>query len=48
MIYAHDGGPEMIDAEFSNPNLCRDSLNLNCVIFNVDYRFGSKNKCPKG
>ena len=38
----------MLDAESFNPLMCAQALNLNCVVFNVDYRLGPENKCPKG
>ena len=47
-VYAHGGGGIIGSPEESNPVLCATALNLNCVVFNVDYRLGPDVKCPKG
>jgi acetyl esterase/lipase len=47
-VYAHGGGGIFGKAEESNDYLCATALNLNCVVFNIDYRLGPEVKCPKG
>ena len=47
-IYAHGGGAVMFEAKSSNSNLTHTALELNCVVFNVDYRLGPESKAPTG
>lgn len=47
-VYAHGGGGIVGKAADSNDYLCATALNLNCVVFNIDYRLGPEFKSPKG
>lgn len=47
-IYAHGGAGIMFDAASNNDLMSHTALNLNCVVFNVDYRLGPEAKAPKG
>ena len=47
-IYAHGGGGVMGTAEQVNDYCCITALNLNCCVFNVNYRLGPEVKCPTG
>ena len=47
-IYAHGGGAVMFDAAMENDGMMVTALNLQCVVFNVDYRLGPEAKAPKG
>ena len=47
-IYAHGGGAVMFDHKSVTKQLIHTALNLNCVVFNVDYRLGPEAKAPKG
>jgi len=47
-IYAHGGGAVMFSAESANNEMAHSALNLQCVVFNVDYRLGPEAKAPKG
>lgn len=38
----------MCNAESVNPSMCYVALNLQCVVFNVDYRLAPEAKAPKG
>jgi len=38
----------LCNAEQSNMEMCVKALNLQCVVFNVDYRLGPEAKAPKG
>ena len=47
-FYAHAGGAVANEASLFNPFLSWTALNLNCIVFNVDYRLGPEFKAPKG
>lgn len=47
-IYAHGGGAIMLEAKSENPGMVVTALNLQCIVFNVDYRLGPEAKAPKG
>ena len=48
MIYAHGGGGVFTDATLSHGYLSIVAVNLNCVIFSVNYRKGPEVKAPQG
>lgn len=48
MIYAKGGGAVMFYAKSINSKMCDMAVNLNCIVFNVDYRLGPETKCPGG
>lgn len=48
LVHAHGGGAIAFSAKRSNPQMAVSAVNLNCVIFSVDYRLGPEHKCPKG
>lgn len=47
-LYAHGGGAWSCRAHQFNNNMSHVALNLNCVVFNVDYRLSPEVKCPTG
>jgi len=47
-IYAHGGGGVMFTAVMENDSMMYTALNLQCVVFNVEYRLGPEAKAPKG
>jgi len=47
-IYAHGGGGVMFTAEYANILCLLTAANLNCVVFNVDFRNGPEAKAPTG
>lgn len=48
MFYAHGGGGVFTDAILSHGYLAIVAVNLDCVIFNVNYRKGPEVKAPQG
>jgi len=47
-IYAHGGGAVTLSADVENDLMAHTALNLECVVFNVNYRKGPEAKAPKG
>lgn len=47
-FYAHGGGAFALKADNMVHILSHCAVNLNCVVFNVDYRKGPEVKCPRG
>ena len=47
-VYAHQGGAMSLTAKLYTPLMAITALNLNCVVFNVDYRKGPEVKAPRG
>ena len=47
-IWAHGGGAVFFSAADDNNSMAHTALNLQCVVFNVDYRLAPENKAPKG
>lgn len=47
-IWAHGGGGIKEEAKTFNSLMCNTAVNLNCVVFSVDYRLGPEVKCPVG
>ena len=47
-VYAHNGGGFACNARLSNGLMAVTTINLNCVVFSVDYRKGPEVKCPTG
>ena len=47
-IYAHGGGAYALTADHMKPVLSHTCVNLNCVVFNINYRKGPEVKCPTG
>lgn len=47
-FYAHGGGGWALRAYHVDATMMRTALNLNCVVFNIDYRLGPEVKCPTG
>jgi len=47
-IYAHGGGACLFNAAMDNNGMMYTALNLQCVVFNVEYRLGPEAKAPKG
>lgn len=47
-IYAHWGGGVCGSAKDLNPQMAITALNLDCVVFNVDYRLAPEAKAPRG
>ena len=45
-IYAHGGGGVGIEATTYKPMLCHYAVELDAIIFNVDYRLAPETKCP--
>ena len=45
-FYAHGGGGITQGADNSNDYLCATALNLDCIVFNVDYSLGPEVKAP--
>lgn len=48
-VYAHGGGGIVGEAKTDGEAVCcYSAVNLNCVVFNVEYRLGPEFKCPRG
>lgn len=47
-LYAHGGGAIMFPAEMDNGKMAHTALNLQCIVFNVDFRLGPEAKAPQG
>ena len=47
-VWAHGGGGYAGTALEHEPLIGKMAVNLNCTVFNVDYRLGPEVKCPKG
>lgn len=47
-FYCHGGGGVVMEHYFSTPLCAHIALNLDCVVFNVNYRKAPEAKCPKG
>jgi acetyl esterase/lipase len=47
-FYAHGGGAYALTAKHQNPTMSSTAVNLNCVVFNIDYRLGPEVKAPVG
>ena len=47
-IYAHGGGAVFFSAADENNAMAHTALNLQCIVFNVDYRLAPEAKAPKG
>lgn len=45
-VYAHGGGGVIFSAEDWNKPMAVTCLDLNCVLFNVDFRNGPETRCP--
>ena len=45
-VYAHGGGAFALDASMYKPLLAYYALELDVVVFNVDYRLAPETKCP--
>jgi len=46
-VWAHGGGAVISEAKDYHKNCCVIAVNLNCVVFNVDFRNGPETKCPQ-
>jgi len=47
-MYAHGGGAVVFDHLSATNMMAKTALNLQCVVFNVDYRLGPEALAPKG
>jgi acetyl esterase len=47
-FYAHGGGAFALEAKLMTPMLSHSCVNLNTIMFNIDYRKGPEVKCPTG
>lgn len=47
-FYAHGGGAWALKAKHVEGNMWMTAINLNCVLFNVEYRLAPEYKCPTG
>ena len=45
-FYAHGGGGWALGAHHLEANMMITALNLDCVVFNIDYRLAPEHKCP--
>ena len=47
-IYAHGGGAFSLTARYTIHHMAYTAINLDCVVFSVDYRKGPEVKAPRG
>ena len=47
-FYAHGGGAWALKAKQFEGSMIGTAMNLNCVVFNIEYRLGPEHKCPGG
>lgn len=47
-IYAHGGGGWACKAKHVTHDMAGTAKNLNCIVFNIDYRLAPEAACPKG